>query len=97
MPARDIKLGDMTLHVRGQYISEHSDAEYNKLRSQNESLTMQVEVGRKDFYKLQAKYGKLQSDYEKLLDDYNRELESDLDGILGDEQLGQQTSIGRKY
>ena len=59
MPARDIKLGDMTLHVHGQYISEHSDAEYNKMRSQNESLTMQVAVCRKDFYDLQAKYDKL--------------------------------------
>ena len=59
MPARDINFGNVTVHVHGQYISEHSDAEYNKLRSQNESLTMQVEVGRKDFYKLQAKYDKL--------------------------------------
>ena len=68
MPARDIYLGDVAVHVRGQYISEHSDAEYNKLRSQNESLTMQVAVCRKDFYDLQAKYVKLQSNYEKLLE-----------------------------
>ena len=59
MPVRDINLGDIIVHVRGQYISEHSDAEYNKLRSQNEALTMQVAVGLEDFYELQAKYDKL--------------------------------------
>ena len=74
MPARDINLGDVIVHVRGQYISEHSDAEYNKLRSQNEALTMQVAVGRKDFYELQAKYVKLQSDYDKLLNNYKVEV-----------------------
>jgi len=71
MPARDIKLGDMTLHVHGHYISEHSDAEFDELRSENESLTMQIEDSREDFYELQAKYGKLQSDYDKLLNGYN--------------------------
>ena len=60
MPARDIKLGDMTLHVNGHYISEHSDAEYETMR--------------KAFLRLGEDYGKLQSKYDKLLDDYNREL-----------------------
>jgi len=69
MPARDIKLGDMTLHFHGQYMSEHSDKEYETLR--------------KAFLRLGEDYGKLQSDYDKLLDDYNRELESDSeDSIL---------------
>ena len=60
MPARDIKLGDMTLHVHGHYISEHSDAEYETMR--------------KAFLRLGEDCGKLQSKYDKLLDDYDRGL-----------------------
>ena len=70
MPARDIKLGDTTLHVHSRHVSEHSDAEYDELRSQNESLTMQIEDSREDFYELQAKYDKLREEYdEELLDE----------------------------
>ena len=63
MPARDIKLGDMTLRVRGQYMSEHSDKEYETLR--------------KAFLRLGEDYGKLQSDYDKLLDNYKVEVSTD--------------------
>ena len=31
MPARDINFGDVTVHFHGQYMSEHSDAEYETL------------------------------------------------------------------
>ena len=55
MPVRDINFGDVTVPVHGPYVSEHSDKEYaplrkaflqlgedyDKLRSENESLTMQ--------------------------------------------------------
>ena len=63
MPARDIKLGDMTLHVHGHYISEHSDAEYETMR--------------KAFLRLGEDYGKLQSDYDKLLNDRKVEVPTD--------------------
>ena len=65
MPARDIKLGDMTLHVHGQYMSEHSDKEYETLC--------------KAFLRLGEDYGKLQSDYDKLLDEYKVEVPTDED------------------
>lgn len=55
------------------YLSQHSDKEYDlllkaflqlgeecdELRSQNESLTMQIEDSREDFYELQDKYDTL--------------------------------------
>jgi len=99
MPARDIKLGDMTLHVHGQYMSEHSDAEYETMRKAflrlgedygslkklyKANLNSSVELQNK-CNKLQKQYVKLQSKYDKLLDDYNHELDSDLDELYNEE------------
>ena len=60
MPARDINFGDATVHFHFQYMSEHSDKEYETML--------------KAFLRLGEDYEKLQSKYDKLLNDYNREL-----------------------
>lgn len=79
------------------WLAQHSDKEYkilrdaflelgeecDDLRLQVESLSMQCEDSRSDYYKLEAKYHKLEANYNKLRDFYlyDQEIESYLERL----------------
>lgn len=100
MPARKINFtaGQVdNSKSHGNYLSQHSDREYeilrdaflklgeecDDLRLQVESLSMQYEDSRSDYYKLEAKYHKLEADYNKLQEFYlyNQEIEGYLERL----------------
>lgn len=74
MPARKIKYtaGQVDNSIsHGNYLSKHSDKEYDTLL--------------KAFLLLGKRYDELEEDYNDLVEQYNQELDMELERIYGDE------------